>query len=380
MTEISETIALPRPADSVILVVDDVPRNIHVVSSALRGAGYQVISAASGERALRSARNPAPDLVLLDLLMPEMDGFEVCRRLKADPGTSHIPIIFLTGAAETSQIVKGLQVGAVDYVTKPFNLPELLARVRTHLELKHSREILERTAQRLRELDNEKNEFLGIAAHDLKNPICSFVGLAEYVLSSPNLGRAEVEEISRDILSESRRLLQLVQNLLDVNAIERGQLNLQFGAHDLAEVARSVTHNFQLKAESKKQTLALDLPESPVLAWVDRSLTVQVLDNLISNAIKFSPVGKTIRMSVQRTEDGILCEVQDEGPGLSGEDQKRLFGKFARLSARPTGGENSTGLGLSIVKKIVEAMKGAVWCESESGRGAKFVIKLPPAL
>ncbi|MBI4661735.1 MAG: hybrid sensor histidine kinase/response regulator [Verrucomicrobia bacterium] len=379
MSKNLDTVELPRPEDSVILVVDDVPNNIQVVGSILRGSGYQVVPATSGEQALRFSKNPAPDLVLLDLMMPEMDGFEVCRRLKSDPETSAIPIIFLTAAVETERVVKGLEMGAVDYVTKPFNPPELLARVRTHLELKHSREILERTAERLRELNSEKSEFLGIAAHDLKNPICSFIGLAEYVLNKPDLDRAELTDLAKDILTESRRLLQLVQNLLDVNAIERGQLKLQLAPCDLVEIAQTVIKSFLARADAKQQTLALDPGGSPSRVLADRSLTIQILDNLVSNALKFSPAGKSIRVGLRQTENGILCEVQDEGPGLSVEDQKRLFGKFVRLSARPTGGENSTGLGLSIAKKLIEAMNGSVWCESEAGHGAKFVIRLPPA-
>jgi two-component system sensor histidine kinase/response regulator len=381
MIENLDPIDLPSPEDSVILVVDDVPSNIQLVGSILRVAGYQVLPASDGPQALGYARNPPlPDLILLDLVMPDMDGFEVCRRLKSAPETSAIPIIFLTAAVESGQIVKGLELGGVDYVTKPFNPPELLARVRTHLELKHSREILARTAERLRELNKEKNEFLGIAAHDLKNPICSFIGLAEYMQSTPNLGKIELADISNDILNESRRLLQLVQNLLDVNAIERGQLNLQLDSCDLSDIVRSVIHNFQPKAAAKQQTLSFEPGDSPALVRVDRSLTMQILDNLISNAIKFSPPGKAIRVRLRRSLDGILCEVQDEGPGLSVEDQNQLFGKFVRLSARPTGGENSTGLGLSIVKKLIEAMHGLVWCQSELGQGAKFVIKLPLAL
>jgi DNA-binding response OmpR family regulator len=134
MSENLDTIGLPLPQDSVILIVDDLPSNIQLVASILRGAGYQVLPATGGQQALHCARNPPPDLILLDLVMPEIDGFEVCRRLKADPETSAIPVIFLTAAVESQQIVKGLEVGGVDYVTKPFNPPELLARVRTHLE------------------------------------------------------------------------------------------------------------------------------------------------------------------------------------------------------------------------------------------------------
>src|ERR1051325_457532 len=153
----------PAPRSSV-LIVDDITRNLQVVGTILRQAGYAVTPATSGAEALEGVREQSPDLILLDLMMPEMDGLEVCRRLKADPATRSIPGIFLTASNEMEHLVRGFEVGAVDYVTKPFNPPELLARVGTHLELQHAR-------QRLRETNDEKNEFMGIAAHDLRSPL-----------------------------------------------------------------------------------------------------------------------------------------------------------------------------------------------------------------
>src|SRR5262245_19555324 len=171
-----------------VLVVDDIPKNLQVVGTMLRNAGCAVMPATSGAEALESVRVQLPDLILLDLMMPEMDGLEVCRRLKADPSTQQIPVIFLTASNEMEHLVKGFEVGAVDYVTKPFNAPELLARVRTHLELKHARE-------RLREMNEEKNEFMGIAAHDLRNPLSAIKGYAEMMLEdSQQLRRGEVAD------------------------------------------------------------------------------------------------------------------------------------------------------------------------------------------
>src|SRR5262249_11632109 len=162
-------------AKSRILVVDDVVQNLQVVGTMLRNEGYDVMPASSGPQALERVRVRLPDLILLDLMMPEMDGLEVCRRLKADPQNRQIPIIFLTASNEMEHLVKGFEAGAVDYVTKPFNGAELLARVRTHLELKLARE-------RLREMNDEKNEFMGIAAHDLRNPLSAIRGYAEMML------------------------------------------------------------------------------------------------------------------------------------------------------------------------------------------------------
>jgi signal transduction histidine kinase len=172
-------------------------------------------------------------------------------------------------------------------------------------------------------------------------------------------------------------MLEMVQNLLDTNAIERGQLKPKVSPCDLTDLVQTVVESFRSHAEAKQQMIKLTTNGDRIVALADPTLTVQVLENLISNAVKYSPVERTIQVGLTATEDSVRCEVRDEGPGLSKEDQQRLFEKFARLSARPTGGEPSVGLGLSIVKKMVESMGGQVFCESELGKGATFIVELP---
>ncbi len=369
--------------NSRILVVDDITRNLQVVGTVLRNQGYKVMPAASGAEALKCVRAQLPDLILLDLMMPEMDGLEVCRRLKADPVTMGIPVVFLTASNEMEHLVQGFEVGAVDYVTKPFNPPELLARVRTHLELKHARE-------RLREMNDEKNEFMGIAAHDLRNPLGAISGFAEIILEEAeslqplhaerfDLSRKEISECAGRINETSRRMVEMVQNLLDANRIERGEMQLNLAPVDLAASVAAVLETQRPHAVAKQQTFHWQNESGTVHVLVDATVLTQVIENLVSNAVKYSPAGKNIYVRLRRSPEGTRCEVRDEGPGLSAEDQKKLFGKFARLSAKPTGGEHSTGLGLSIVKKMVEAMNGKVWCESELGNGATFIVEFPAA-
>jgi two-component system sensor histidine kinase/response regulator len=369
----------PPLTNSLILVVDDITRNIQVVGTVLCNEGYEVMPAASGAEALKCVRAQLPDLILLDLMMPELDGLEVCRRLKADPTTSQVPVVFLTASNEMEHLVKGFEVGAVDYVTKPFNPPELLARVRTHLELKHAR-------QRLREMNEEKNEFMGIAAHDLRNPIGSIKGYSEMIVEDAQswLGQAtsdptsclkEIKDFGERIVATTGRMMEMLQNLLDSNRIERGEMKLHLAPTDLRSALNQVIEAQQAHATAKQQTIRLETESAPVTVLVDPSVTVQVLENLLSNAIKYSPPGKEVFVRFKKTAQAARVEVQDQGPGLTAEDQKKLFGKFARLSAKPTGGEHSTGLGLSIVKKMVEAMNGKVWCESEPGLGACFVVE-----
>lgn len=375
--------SLPGQTQARILVVDDVTKNLQVVGTMLRNAGFEVMPTTSGAQALERVRAQLPDLILLDLMMPEMDGLEVCRRLKADPATQQIPVIFLTASNEMEHLVQGFEVGAVDYVTKPFNPPELLARVRTHIELRQARE-------RLREMNNEKNEFMGIAAHDLRNPLGAVKGYAEIILEEASVmaeSSLEVRERSRKEICDcaervrltADRMAGMVQNLLDANRIERGEFKLNVAATDLSGLLASVVETHRPRATAKEQTIHLQIDHSATNVCVDSGVMVQVLENLVSNAVKYSPPGKSIVVRLKKEPGTVRCEVQDEGPGLSVEDQKKLFGKFARLSAKPTGGEQATGLGLSIVKKMVEAMKGRVWCESEPGKGATFVVQLPTA-
>jgi two-component system sensor histidine kinase/response regulator len=366
------TTSLPNSAASRtrILVVDDITKNLQVVGTMLRNAGYEVMPTTSGAQALERVRVQPPDLILLDLMMPEMDGIEVCRFLKADPLTRQIPVIFLTASNEMEHLVKGFEVGAVDYVTKPFNPPELLARVRTHIELKLAR-------QRLREMNDEKNEFMGIAAHDLRSPLNAVKGYAEMMLDEPAMEPKERAHLLGRIHDASRRMAEMVQNLLDHNRIERGEMKLNLAVTDLSPVLSCVVESQRPRASLKKQTIHIQDATAPVKALADRDVMVQVVENLVSNAVKYSPPGKNIFARTSQDAGSVRIEVQDEGPGLSPEDQKRLFGKYARLSAKPTGGENSTGLGLSIVKRMVEAMNGRVWCESEPGRGATFIVELP---
>ncbi len=354
-----------------ILVVDDVVQNLQVVGTMLRNEGHDVMPASSGAQALDRVRARLPDLILLDLMMPEMDGLEVCQRLKADSATREIPVIFLTASNEMEHLVKGFEAGAVDYVTKPFNGAELLARVRTHLELKLARE-------RLREMNDEKNEFMGIAAHDLRNPLSAIKGYSEMVIEdAQELQHGDLELHGRKILDTAGRMAEMVQNLLDANRIERGEMQVNLVASDLFCLLSSVTETQRPRAAAKQQTIHLENSAGPVNALVDPAVMLQVLENIVSNAVKYSPPGKHIWVSLNPEPGGVRCEVRDEGPGLSAEDQKKLFGKFARLSAKPTGGEHATGLGLSIVKRMVEAMHGRVWCESEPGNGARFMVQFP---
>jgi two-component system, sensor histidine kinase and response regulator len=374
------------------LIVDDVVQNIEVLGIMLREHAIKVIGATSAQQALRVLETTKPDIILLDIQMPDMDGFEACERIKANPDTKDIPVIFLTARTDIADIVRGFGLGAVDFVNKPFQVAELLARVRAHVELKQLRDAalrnnaaLQSANERLQSLDQEKNELLGIVVHDLKNPLANIIFAAD-ILEQMDESFTPEQRLQRvsQIRTVALYMSEITSNLLDINVIESGKLALYPELHDITKSVEHFIPTYRERANAKNITLNLALPSEPLMVFADSLRTREIIENLLSNAVKYSPEGKQVWLSFEKAlsattgaPTGVQVVVRDEGPGLTSEDKERLFGKFARLSAKPTGGEQSTGLGLSIVKKLVEAMNGRVWCESEHGKGATFRVELP---
>jgi len=361
-----------------LLIVDDTPENIGVLFECLADQNFKIFVAENGSDALEIAKEKRPDLILLDILMPGINGFETCRQLKNIPQTEDIPVIFMTALSETSDKVKGFQLGAVDYVTKPFQQEEVLARIKTHLSIRQLQNQLQVQNEQLIKLNQEKNEFLGIAAHDIKNPLTAIQSVAEVIeLDYETMSKNDMVKGAKRISVTTRQLFTLIDNLLDINAIESGKFNISPSRIDIFPTLQSVVMTYTHRAKTKDITVDFQSPEKQYHAFVDENTIVQVLDNLISNAIKYSPPGKPVNIRVTKSEKFIRCEIQDEGAGLSESEQQKLFQKFSKLSTKPTGGEHSTGLGLFIVKKLVETMNGKVWCESELGKGTTFFVEFP---
>lgn len=253
-------------------------------------------------------------------------------------------------------------------------------RRRSLAKLQAALEALSTANGRLQELNQERSEFLGIAAHDLRNPLNSIMGFAQLIQRySPDMGNIQRDGIGR-ILGASRRMLELIDRLLSVRAIEEGKFEMKIERCDVSSLAHMAVSNHQAAADAKQISLAFAPGSEPTWALADAPACSQILDNLLSNAIKFSPPGRPVAVMVVRGSDGrIRIDVEDAGPGLSPEDQGKLYGKFARLSARPTAGESSNGLGLSIVKRLAEAMDGTLQCRSKLGEGSTFSLTLSAA-
>jgi len=357
-------------ADQTVLIVDDQDQNLQVVGTLLTAMGYGVVPANSGDQAMERLAARTPDLILLDVVMPEKDGLQVCREILANPEWEEIPIIFLSAAGDKDLVVEALEAGGVDYVTKPFNKAELLSRVRAHIALKEARD-------RLRELAEDKDELLGILAHDLKNHLAG-MRLSAGLLAgrSDELSERSLGLVA-NILQSTDRMLAFVKEFLANQSAERLQVSPRLLSLD-AEV-RAALDRHREAAEAKGIELAAAFAASPAVL-ADAEALAQILDNLVGNAVKFSPSPSTV--TVEIPESALTYAsfvVADEGPGFTAEDREQLFRRYGRLSARPTGGEPSTGLGLSIVKRLAEAMEGRVELESHDTPGARFRVRLPLA-
>jgi two-component system, sensor histidine kinase and response regulator len=357
-----------------LLVVDDQEPNIQMVGATLGKLGFEILPATNGLQALKRLAARRPHLILLDLLMPEMDGFEVCRRIQENPDWAEIPIIFLSSADDKDLIVRALESGGVDYITKPFNRAELISRVRTHVALKLARDSLKQLAE-------DRDEMLGILAHDLKNHLGGIEMSARMLRDRT----AEMEDPSTRLMAEnisasSSQVLAFLRQFLANASADHG-FNLQTESVNLSDAASQVVQQYQEAARRKQLVFQQVLPEGNPLVQADSAALHQVLDNLLSNAVKFSEPGKQIRVAVLAPGARYVeCQIQDEGPGFTENDKARMFRRYGRLSARPTGGEPSTGLGLSIVRKLVLEMRGELVCESTAGSGAIFAFRLPRAI
>ncbi len=366
-----------------VLVVDDTEANVDILLKTLDDE-YEVVVAIDGKTALELINKNKPDIILLDIMMPGIDGYGVCERLKKNPKTENIPIIFITGRHEIESKTKGFELGAIDYITKPFEILEVKARVKTQLslmlakkELTNQNEILEEKVQELIKMNDLKNSFIGMLAHDLRSPLSVICGLTQIIHSKKgDIPPEKIEKHSTMIYSSSKRMLSLINNLLDVSMIESGHLKLDLKLNSLNKLVQERVELFEYQAKKKGIEIFRSFIEVEEFLF-DQHYISQVVDNLVSNAIKFSEPNKNIYVSINYSDGKVKVSIKDEGPGISQSDQNNLYMPFGKLSAEPIGGENSTGLGLSIAKKVIETHKGTISVESELGKGTTFSFSLP---
>lgn len=366
-----------------ILVVDDVPANLQVVSAILSSQGYTVHTVRSGQEALDYLSTVNVDLILLDVMMPGMNGFETTRQIKSNPAWERVPVIFLTALTDKDEVVQGFESGGVDYVTKPFNKSELLIRVKTHLTLEKTRydleeknTVLNRTALELKEANVARDKFLSILAHDLKNPFAGLLSLMDEILKDlDSFEKNEMREIFQTLRNSSNNVYHLLLTLLDWGRSQTGGLVLNPQFLNLNALVDDILFTFENSLNQKQLELhyLIDIPEIKA----DRETLATVLRNLVSNAIKYSKPGGKILFSSTRESERICLSVQDTGIGIKPENLKRLFRLDSKLSTLGTNHEVGTGLGLILCKEFVERNGGTLTVESQWGLGTIFRIYFP---
>lgn len=363
-----------------ILIVDDDRLNIRILSSILKPEGYELAEAHSGEAALILYEQFKPDLVLLDVIMPGITGFETCRTLKAKHGDMLAPVIFITAKSESDDIVEGLAAGGVDYLPKPFKAREAMARLRTHLQNRILNEQQRQLVAQLSTANTAKKRLLGMVAHDLRNPLASIRGLAEF-LQDGTVGQLTPDQLDlvNTIHEASQGMLAMVNELLDLSVIESGELKIQPEERPIAELLTKAIYLNNINAGKKGSRIEFSSPPHVTMLRIDADKIRQVLDNLLSNAIKFSPPNSVVSVSTESNDACYAVLVKDQGPGIPENERHKLFQDFGQTSVKPTAGEKSTGLGLAICKRIMEAHGGGIEAETTGAGGGVFKITFPHA-
>jgi len=361
-----------------MLVVDDEPRNRKLLEGYLRSEGYSVISASDGPSALAIAMEELPDVILLDIMMPDMTGHEVCRILKSDPKTRVCQVMMVTALTGAQNTVKGLDIGADDYVSKPIRRDEFLAKVRALLRASRLLRELElaHTALSARNAELQlKKDLAQMLVHDLKSPLAAIVGNLDLLRMVGDDQWAQMIERSQD---SAKRMLRLILDLLDVEKLEAGRVDTNNERVNLAEVARAAAAEADVTARVRRVHVGADLPES---AWIDADpgLLRRVLDNLLANAISHSPADTTILLAIRQRDEGVEMMVADAGPGVPEELRDEIFEKYARLEPKQNCSSANKGLGLTFCKLAVEAHGGTIWVEAAPEGGACFRMILPDA-
>lgn len=354
-----------------ILIVADDRAKVRSLCDILRPQGYLVDDINSSDAVLETYAKFDPDLLLLDVELPGVHVFEICRYLKKLHGQSTAAVIFIASQSEPAEVVEGLAAGGVDYISRPFRAPEVLARIRVHLLNRL------RLAQ-LNKEDQAKNRLLCMAAHDLRNPLVSIRALTNLMRAGAT---GAVTPAQRDLLDTvydaSQSMLDLVNELLDVSVLEAGELKLNARLTSPAHLVEACVKLNNATATQKDSAIIIGPGTAPEFLALDGPKVRQVLNNLLGNAIKFSPPGSTITVRTETTANEFIIAVRDQGPGIRESERARLFKDFSRTSVKPTGGESSTGLGLSICRRIMQAHAGSIQVENAAGGGAEFRIHFP---
>jgi signal transduction histidine kinase len=380
-----------------VLVVDDEPRNLEVVSHFLEMEGLRVATAGDGEAALAAVAAEAPDVILLDVMMPGLEGFEVCRRLKADPATVFIPVVILTALKGTQERIKGAAVGADDFLSKPFDHVELITRVKSLVRVKrlhdqiqaYNRELEARVAQRtaelkhaydeLKELDQLKSDFIANVSHELRTPLLHVKGTLG-LLADGAMGDVTPEQAQGLSVAQgaAEQLGRIIEDIVDFGQMYEEQ-RLTFEPVSVAEVCQSAARAIARVANRHAITVNVAVPADLPPVRADLQSLTRVLWHLLDNAVKFSLSGSTVEIAAEQRRAGVRIAVQDHGAGIPLDQLDRIFQVFYQVDGSSTRKAGGLGLGLALVKRLVEAHGSRVEVDSEVGQGSTFAFELPVA-
>jgi signal transduction histidine kinase len=377
----------PPPNAPLILVADDVPANVELLFDQLHVLGFRAVAASDGPTALAGCFEHRPDLCILDVSMPAGDlgvddrstGFEVCRRIKRDPRTKSIPVIFVTALNDTTDRVKAIEAGGDDFLTKPHNRLVLGARVRSLLKLKSATDSLEDALRKLREVEKMRDDLMKMIVHDLKTPLTAVLASIEMLMDG-DLG--EMSEEQRKMLGDAEGkaedLLALIGDLLEVSRIEEATMSLDLQPIAPAALLNEIVHEWTVRFQQEGATAMVDVSDDAPVFEADKALLKRVLGNLVQNALTHSAQAITLQLSARRDGDGILFTVADNGPGIPPEYHEVIFRKFERVKNPTMPRTRSSGLGLAFCKLVVDAHGGRIWVQSAGeGKGSAFHFSLP---
>ena len=376
--ELKETIESQiNRSDYKILIVDDVVSNVLLLKILLTNEKFQVCTASNGNMCIELAKSEHPDLILLDVMMPDLNGFDTAVILKKDPETQEIPIIFLTALNNPSDLVKGFQVGANDFLTKPFNKEELVMRVMHQIQLVAAKRIIVKQNEELKRTISNRDKMYSVIAHDLRSPMASIrmvLNLAVNVVSRDIVGD-EIFELLDKANRESEETHDLLDNLLKWTKSQTGRLSVVYQDLDLDDIVPGVVDIFKVIAEMKKIDLKYLPADEKLIVHADNDMIKTIIRNFLSNAVKFTPEGKAVEVFYKREGDFARISVRDYGVGISPERVESIF--HTGETTYGTGGEEGSGLGLQLCQDFARKNGGDARVESTLGEGSMFSFTLP---
>lgn len=356
-----------------ILVVDDEIHNRQLLHRILRQQAY-IFEAENAQQTLDFLERESFDLVLLDIMMPDINGLEVLQLIRETPKTAQLPVILISALSQNDEIAHGLQIGANDYIAKPVDIDVVRARVNTQLKLKRMMDLDKQAIAELQAAQQMKDRLLRIASHDLKSPL-SNVHLAELLLRKHVGDDPEAAEILDTLRHTVVTMKGVIEEFLDLAACQSGNIDVNLGQVSIQKIVMDVVARYSSVAADKN--IAITVGDVPGVAYADTARLTQVLTNLLSNSVKYSPHNTTVSLWSEIFDDKVRICIADQGPGIPANERERLFKEFSTLSNRPTGGESSTGLGLWIVKHMVTLQHGTVGVECPPDGGSIFWVELP---